>query len=48
MKATIQMFRRLRQTSRIKTNRNLEGFFAERMMRAFSRASRNPRLTAEA
>lgn len=39
MKATIQMFRRLRQTSRIKTNRNLEGFFAERMMRAFSRAS---------
>ncbi len=37
MKATIEMFRRLRDTTGHKVNRNFGGFFADRMTRAFSR-----------
>lgn len=37
MKATIEMFRRLRDTAGHKVNRNFDGFFADRMTRAFSR-----------
>lgn len=37
MRATIEMFRRLRDTTAHKINRNFGGFFADRMTRAFGR-----------
>lgn len=39
MKATIEMFRRLRETTGHKVNRGFGGFFADRMTRAFGRAN---------
>lgn len=39
MKATIEMFRRLRDTTGHKVNRNFSGFFADRMTRAFGQHS---------